>query len=411
MPSPPTPHLRRGVETLRDILRDQTFDLRTLRDPDEFRRWLAPHLRRWQEDPGFQLRAKIRDLRRRHPELRSLERQHRRAALKDAATPTAAQLLRLDRELEGAKKAAENLAAALKRAKGARRERLRLKHAEFAARRKALAAQRRALVRSSPERQRLDDLASQLRRVRRALRIGTLESRLRALNTRRGRRHGRTGEAFERTAAAAFRTLIPELTPASAPGGVHLLRGVRLGAARVELDLVLVRERRRRPVEVLAVAEAKRNINDLPHGFRRRQEDLAWLTGDPPPADPSQFRSKHFPTGLFDRETAHEQDGRTFLFGPDSFRRFRRDRTTGLFLDRLYLMTRPRPLWGLSSGDLARLAFRIATDTAWSLRSDAYLAHLLAWSQKLATPTESPDLLRLYASTSRRASRLLILEV
>src|SRR4051794_41918216 len=55
-----------------------TFDLRTL-DLAGFRRWLNLHLARWASDPAFVQRARVRDLRRAHPDLRPLEEDHRRA--------------------------------------------------------------------------------------------------------------------------------------------------------------------------------------------------------------------------------------------------------------------------------------------------------------------------------------------
>ena len=80
-------------------------------------------------------------------------------------------------------------------------------------------------------------------------------------------------------------------------------RGVTLGAAGTELDQVIVRlpSRAERPVEVLAVVEVKRNLNDLAHGFRRRQDDLAWLTGHTANYDPRRYRTRQFPTGHFDK--------------------------------------------------------------------------------------------------------------
>src|SRR5213076_407562 len=96
--------------------------------------------------------------------------------------------------------------------------------------------------------------------------------RLTELQTARGRGSGRAGTAFEDEALALTRSVVlPEVS--ADPAGHHILRTVRLGAAGVELDQVLVRRTggSDEPVEVLAVVEVKRNINDLAHGFRRRQ--------------------------------------------------------------------------------------------------------------------------------------------
>ena len=108
---------------------------------------------------------------------------------------------------------------------------------------------------------------------------------------------------------------------------------------------------RNAPVEVLAVVEAKRNINDLGHGFLRRQIDLAWLTGDRAAYDPAEHRTGVFDAGHFDRPAAHWQDGRAFVFAPGSFSRFARD-DSGHFRDGLWLVTRAGPVWGLSGAAL-----------------------------------------------------------
>jgi hypothetical protein len=67
-------------------------------------------------------------------------------------------------------------------------------------------------------------------------------------------------------------------------------------------------------------------------------------------------------------------------------------------------------LWGLSSVALARIGFRVATDERWEPVSDAYLRKLLSWCQSLTEPLETPDVLRLYASTPERGRQILITE-
>src|SRR5262249_2114226 len=173
-------------------------------------------------------------------------------------------------------------------------------------------------------------------------------------------------------------------------------------------QLVVRRPPGGRPVEVLAVVEAKRNINDLAHGFCRRQEDLAWLAGDGAGYDPQAYRTRHFPSGHFDRAAAHEQDGESFVFAPGSFRRIRRDAATGRFLHRLYFITPAGPLWGVSTAALARIAHHVAGDGGWDPDDDAYLQRLLAWCRALAQPVETPDVLRLYAATPRRGRQVLV---
>jgi hypothetical protein len=162
------------------------------------------------------------------------------------------------------------------------------------------------------------------------------------------------------------------------------------------------------PVEVLAVIEAKRNINDLAHGFLRRQIDLAWLTGDRTAYEPAEHRTGTFDTGHFNRPAVHWEDRQAFLFAPDSFRRFKRD-ARGYFRDGLYLITRAGPVWGLSGAALARVAAAVSTDETWDPEDEAYLGRLFEWAKSLAGPVETPDLLQLYANDPARAGKLIIL--
>jgi hypothetical protein len=206
---------------------------------------------------------------------------------------------------------------------------------------------------------------------------------------------GRAGESFEDSARALTQDcIIPDLR---AGREVRVLSGVTLGAARVELDHLVVRAvEGGGPVEVLAVVEVKRNINDLAHGFRQRQENLAWLTGDPAHYDPEACRTSYFSAGHFDRPATHEEDGAIFVFDRGSFHLFRGEGRSPL--ERLYFITRSGPVWGVSSAALTRIGYRVATDQRWDVDSEAYLGDLLQWSQSLAELVETPDVLRLYAS-------------
>jgi hypothetical protein len=193
---------------------------------------------------------------------------------------------------------------------------------------------------------------------------------------------------------------------------VRVLRGVTLGAARMEIDQLVICCSRGagEPVEVLALMEAKRNLNDLAHGFRLRQENLAWLTGDETRHDPELYRTRSFPAGRFDG-AVHESDGERYVFDAGSFRRFRPDPATAMVLDGLYLVTRPGTIWGISSAALARIGHRVATDERWDPQSEAYLQRLLEWCRSLAHAVETPDVLRMYASTEARARQVLLVDL
>jgi hypothetical protein len=358
----------------------------------------------WRLDPVFAQRERIRDLRRASPRLRALERERRRAARADAGSPLGERLRQLEEELNGVVKAVEGLTGALEDADEDRQASLREKLDAFRARRAALEAERDERIAASPERALLMRLDAELERLRDVSGVGAEEARLDEMMRAQGRRSGRAGGGFE---AAALRAVREHLLPELGDGPLTVLTGVTLGTARTELDQVVVRGSGDTPVEVLAVVEAKRNPNDVAHGFTRRQADLAWLSGHRAAYDPAMHVTRHFPTGHFDRVTEHEQDGARFLFNPSSFRRFQPE--NGHFLAGLYFVTRATPLAGISGAALGRLRHRAATDERFAPADDAYLANLLAWCRTLAEPIETPDVLALYAADEKRARQILFL--
>jgi hypothetical protein len=404
----------RGVRELLRLLREHTFDLRGL-DLAGFRRWLDGHLARWQNDPVFVQRTRIRDLRRAHPDLHALEEEHRRATRAEAASPQSPRLRRLEQELLDTGKAVAGLTAAQERATPERRPTLQQKLDDFQEKRRALQEEQARLIASSPPRQTLLRVNGEVQRLRSAVGLDREEARLDALRRRHGRHSGRAGASFEEVARAlAWGSIVPDLLRGNRRDGavqrLRVLPGVTLGAARTEFDQLVIRLPLHggRPVEVLAVVEVKRNLNDLAHGFRRRQEDLAWLTGAAGRYDPALFRTRHFRSGHFDRAAVHEHEGETFLFTRQSFRRFRRDPATDLILDRLYFVTRTATLWGVPTAALARIGFRVATDERFEPDSDSYLRRLWRWCQALAGPVETPDVLRMYSSTPKRGRQVLL---
>ncbi len=406
--------LQRGARELRRLLRDQIFDLRHL-DAAGFCGWLDRQLAHWQRDPVFMQRCRIRDLRRLHPNLQILEKEQHQAADLDAASPSFSRLRWLEKELRDMSKAIAGLGAASKRAAAERRPSLQHKLTAFQAQRRALELEQTQLIQSSPTRQALLEIASRLQQLRSDSGLDRAEACLQRLLNQRGHRSGRSGGAFEKRALALTATcIVPDLlrsnqSPAASER-LRVLHGITLGAADIELDQLVIREPRRpqQAVEVLAVVEVKRNINDLAHGFRRRQADLAWLTGEVGQYDPQRYRTRHFRSGHFDREAIHQEAGEAFRFTRDSFRRFQRDATTGLFLDRLYFITRTGMMWGLSSAALSRLQFRVATEERWQLDRASDLRAIRRWCLSLTQSVESPDVLRLYLSTPRRARAILV---
>ncbi|HEX5747790.1 MAG TPA: hypothetical protein VFZ09_16195 [Archangium sp.] len=410
--SAPLP-VARGTRELHRLLR-QAVDLRTL-DLEGFRRWLTGQLPFWESDPAFVQRARIRDLRRAHPELHALERTCRRASAADEASPHFARLLQIGEELTRTGKAIAGLSAALARAEPEAQPALRRKLEGFQDRQRALQREQEQRTQASPPRQELLRVREELRQLRSRLGLERAEAELAGLLLNQGHRSGHTGGDFEhQVLALTWQAIVPELlgrARAGATSRLRVLTGVGLGAARTELDQLLIRQPLRpgQPVEVLALVEVKRNLNDVAHGFRRRQENLAWFTGDTAHYDSKEYRTRYFRSGHFDREAVHEQDGERFLFTRGSFRHFRREPGQGPFLRRLYFITRTSTLAGVSAAALARIRHRVATDERLRLQDDASLRELLRWCQSLAEPLEAPDVLRLYCSVPGRGRQILVL--
>jgi hypothetical protein len=412
------PAVHRGRDALRALLRGAA-DLRAL-TPADFRRWLLPQVERWREDPAFAQRERLRALRRAHPGLRELERAVRRAVAADEASPRAAALARLERERGQVEKALEGLGGALARAGGAaRRAALGAKREGFLARREALARELARAVRESPERQERLRCEAALEGARARAGLPGEEAHLAALLRGQGRRAGGSGASFEVQALAVTRAhLVPELGAGAGAGAdegageVRVLRGVTLGAARTELDQLVVRlpPRAGTPVEVLALVEVKRNPDDVAHGFHQRQENLAWLTGDASAYAAADYRTRHFRTGHFDREAVHAEGGARFVLARASFRHFRREGGAGPFLERLHFVTRQGVLHGATGATLSRLRSRVASDVQWAPGSDAYLEGLLGWLQGQLLPEETPGVLRRYCARPALARQVLVVQ-
>jgi hypothetical protein len=384
-----------------------TCDLRTV-DLAGFRRWRDAQLIRWATDPVFVQRSRIRDLRRAHPELRALEADHARALRAEAESAIGPRLGEIERQLNDIGRAVSGLTDAISRAEPARRPSLKAKHDVFAARGRMLEEERSTLAEASPEQQELLRATAALDQLRAAIGIDGEERLLAELLTNRGRGSGRAGTAFEDEALEITRTrIVPTL--AADPSNLHILRTIRLGAAGLELDVAVVRrpDGADVPVEVLAIVEAKRNINDLAHGFLRRQINLDWLTGDRAMYDPAEHRTGVFDTGHFDRPADHWQVGQSHIFAPGSFDRFVRD-TSGYYRHGLYLVTRAGPIWGLSTASLSRLAAAVSTDENWDLNDDDCIDRLFIWARSLAGPVETPDVVRLFAADPDRSSQLIV---
>jgi hypothetical protein len=356
----------RGLEAIRS-LQDRTCDLRC-QDLAGFRAWLGTRLESWYRDPVFRQRARIRDLRRQHPELLELEgavRAARRALQESAEHPRVA---RLERDLHKATRAVQGLTEALPE-----HPHVEEKLAFFRVKRERLTGELREARGPLPA------LELQLHDLNRRLGVAEEEAILAELLRSVGSQPGRKGRLFEQDALElSHRLLVPE-TKAEA-----VLTGVTLGAADTEFDQVLIQKGD--PVRVVAVVEVKRNPNDLARGWRKRRESLAWLQGTL--EDPGRFRTGSHPSGLFEK---------------GSHQGYRFDRSSFQDVEELHLISRPGPLWGADARALARMAFRLSTDVRLKVNEK-----FRQWCVDLTSPHETPDLLEHYAGDPERAVKLLL---
>jgi hypothetical protein len=408
--------LRRGRHFLNRVLQANPVDCRTAA-PGTFRRWLLRRVRHWRRDPVFAQRANLRELRRQHPQLAELERQHRDAARSFQTSPTYPPFLHLERDLHRAARAITGISDALAEGAPGKEQALVQKLGVFQARQAALTEQLRQLEQDCAAYRVWRHTAEALRQFRGDIGLDQAEAVLQDLLQQQGRRSGRRGQSFEVTAAEVTRQILfPELLrregSTADAARLRLLTGVTLGAARLELDQLVIRtpEEPGTAAEVLALVEVKRNANDLAHGFRQRQENLAWLTGDRSAYDPTQYRTGIYRNGHFDRPARHRADSEEFVLASDSFHRFRRDRHTRYFLNRLYLITRPGPVWNISSRALARFRDWVARDLDWDPHSAAYVQHLHRRLQALLEPLGARDLLALYAAHPRYGRNVLFVK-
>lgn len=373
--------------------------------PDEFRAWLLQRLREQGDNAVFQQRLRIQSLLRPHRNrLRQLEQERDDARSAYERSPYCETIERLQRQVERLRKGVEGLRIAV---------------AEGRADPGKLSTYQEALQRRGDE---LDTAAARcpqktdwehavaaLSAFHTRIGVADAEDELARMQHQRGRRSGVAGRRFEDFVEDALRADLGARWRHAASSLV-VLRGVTLGAAQTELDFVIGRvDPGEAAMEVLAVVEAKRNINDLVSGFLQRQRNLGWLTRDERAYDAAAFRTRSFPTGHFDRPATHRQDGVEYTLTSDSFRHFHREEETGWFLDRLCFASRLRPLLGVTTLELARILNRVATRREFDRDDPAQVERLRAWSLTFVSPMQSYDVLRRYCSF-RLARQIIAIE-
>ena len=394
------PSVKRSAADLAAFLADNPIDVARL-DRDGFRRWISALVESLKDDPVFSRRAAIRDLRRTNR--RKLR--YRRGRISDALLAyrdcgCADDVEAAARQLDQTQKAVDGLRGAVAEGR-ADPDKL----AAFEARLVEVDQRHAALLAKCNERERLDRARRSLDRFEIEIGLPDVQAELEDIQRNRGRRSSSGGRRFEDVSEALITKLvIPEFDRP-----VICLSGLTLGCARGEFDHLLVTPPEgHKPVEVLAMVEAKRNINDLAHGFRLRQENLAWLRSDDTGFDPDQYRTSHYPAGRFDRPFDHEIDGVTYRFDPSSFAGFERHPATGDYLRGLWFVTEARSLNGVSGGEREKISYKLATDRLIRFNRPSSLDPLHDWVLDLIAPLQARGVLERYADADLARQILLV---
>ncbi|MEM7812354.1 MAG: hypothetical protein AAF532_12835 [Planctomycetota bacterium] len=388
-PGMPTVPRRLSPGELDAFVREHDFDLHSAPLP-RFRRWLKARIAEAERRPAFRQRLVIRDLEAAHRRPLRERRQRLRTAreLYEASAVSAA-FERADADVVNMQRAVAGLADAVDRgdADPAKLADFRTRLAEAEARREELLG--------DPLRRRLDRAEASIASFERETGLAAAREELTQLDQSRGSSSNVSGETFETAASRAVAGLV---LPGLDPPGAAILHGVTLGCARGELDQVLVASTgAEEPVRVLAVVEAKRNINDLAHGFTMRQENLAWFAGDRGGYEAPKYRTDRYPDGHFEGVTEHHEGGRGYRFDPNSFAVFADRAADEPWLADLYFVTEERPLLGMTSGDLAMLLNLVSGDPRFAPDSDTKLRRCQTRAKGAIDDFQALDVLRLYA--------------
>jgi len=373
---------------------------------DAFGDWLRARIREAERSPDFAARRRIRELHRQHGRrLRDRERRLADLERQYAGTAQAAESAALADELRGLEAAQAGLAAAVAERRAAPEKLAAVSDRLAEARRR-----QEALVERCELTRRLLRAQASYAQLRAEVGLTAAEAALARQNLSRGGAAVRVGRSFEQLATQA---VVDKLVPScgAPPDELRVLRGVTWGCARGEFDQVVVRVAAdlQTPAEVLAIVESKRNINDLVHGFRIRQENLAWLTGDEQRYDPALYRTRLSPTGRF-QSAVHADETGSYRFTPESFRRFTVADPCGERLRGLWFATARRPLLGLTSQELGMVLHRVSSDPRLDLETPRGLARFHSWVQRQAATFQTRDVLALYARREETARQILFVD-
>ena len=340
-----------------------------------FRRWLQAQINRAAGRSLFRSRCRVREIERSHRRrLRNRGIRHAVAERAWQADEAFERHRRLSGRAESLQKAVEGLTAAV-----ARDDADPVKLQRFADELGQTRDQLQRLVATNAAARRLHRATDSLHRLRVEIGLHDARAEVTEAASDRGTAATQSGSDFERLSAAAVADWwLPHFAaradPPVAAEDLIVLHGATLGCARGEFDhLIIDPTGGGQVVQVLAIVEAKRNVNDLPHGFRLRQENLAWLTGDRDAYDAEQYRTTEFPTGHFDRPVVHRRGNEELRFDRRSFWRFNRSVPNGPRIDGLCFVTEPRRLLGVSSAEWSKMMHHVATDERVRLTDDYQL--------------------------------------
>ena len=283
------------------------------------------------------------------------------------------QIFRAEAGIQGIEKALSRVSPKKHEALQAKQEELRLAH--------RFSQEQLEARYEDPRWQGYQSLLAEKEQFYRTTGLSPVQKRIHHFQKKQGQDAQKTGSDFEHQMTGLTQKYLIHhclrLSPqALIPQTVHILRNVRLRSTKLEFDAMVVQVLDfQEPVIVLAIIEAKKNPNDLGTGFLRRQENISWCTQSPDGYVRSEYKNKHYPSGLFDTEVGHFDpvSKRSYRFSHRSFSLFQRHKT-GYFLERLYFVCSAQPLIGISSKEHAILKHKLTMEFEKELEESAIRA-------------------------------------
>jgi len=414
--------LKVGLSELQDFLANNQVDLQSL-DTQGFQDWLNEQLQRKARDKVFQKRCAIRDLRKKNWSLlRVLEWHCQRANHEYENSPNRELIEKNQRDQHGTERAIEGLSKALENAEGPKKAGMQKKLKQFESKLKELRKAEKKLLRKTPEKGRQEEARKAIRNFSQTLGITRLKRELDQMLKKQSQSTGTAGKRFEEISTDLCNNEILPMfidsslsseEQASERDRLRILSNVTLGLARSEFDNILIRkaDKPEEPIEVLAMIEAKRNMNDLIKGFNMRQENLGFLCRNEEKYDKAAYRTKRFTAGVFDREAVHEEHGESYVFAPSSFRHFQVEPKSGHYLERLFFIADTRRLQGLSSAEYSRVTFKMSKDVHFDPNDLEYVESFQKQVYEMVSSFQTRDVLELYAANSQWANRIFMVDL